>query len=91
MQRLQERHQVKNHDDILRREFIKRALKRHDKGAKKYGDTWRTNKKDWINETLAELEDAVNYLSYLYVRLKRIQNATSKYSTKRTKPTSRKV
>ena len=61
-------------DEQFKDEFVKLAFKRHTEGEQKYGDTWKTDKKDWIDETVDELLDAANYLSYLYVKLRRIQN-----------------
>lgn len=60
-------------DEELRQEFVKLGFKRHTIGQQKYGDNWKINDRDWIDEAVEELLDAQNYLSYLYVKLRKLQ------------------
>lgn len=61
-------------EDELREEFIRRTNERHVNGEEEFGDSWKRDEKDWVEEAIEELLDAGNYLSYLYAKLKKLQN-----------------
>jgi hypothetical protein len=57
--------------DRQREYFFKLCKKRHYMGEFKYGDSWKKDDKNWSKEVLEELADAVNYLSYLAVKIQK--------------------
>lgn len=60
--------------DEKRAEFLEYCELKHKEGSLKYGDTWKhTQDKDWTVEILAELADAVNYITFLAIKIQKLK------------------
>lgn len=55
-----------------REEFLLMCEQRHTIGKFMYGE-WDINSKDWETEAIEELADAVNYMTYLAMKLDKIK------------------